>query len=110
MFNLNRTFQKGIAWRLANIRHPGLSLLTLAVVVCLFSACKKSGLFEGAGTVKRISVNVADFNEIVLNDKVNLILTYDSIESVKLEAGENLLDDIGISVTDHKLTINDNTR
>ena len=79
-------------------------------MVLMLPACKKSGLFQGAGATKTVTVAVADFNEIVLNDKVNLILTHDSLESVRLEAGENLLDDISLSVIDQKLTINDNSK
>ncbi|HTE23878.1 GIN domain-containing protein [Flavitalea sp.] len=88
--------------------HSLLSLLLL--VVLLLPACKKSGLFQGAGMIKKVKVNVSDFREILLNDKVNLILTYDSIEQVAIEAGENLIGGISLSVRDNKLIISDDNK
>jgi hypothetical protein len=85
-------------------------LVIVILVTVLLPACKKSGLFQGAGTIKKVKVSVSDFSEIVLNDKVNLVLTYDSIERVEIEAGEHLISDISVSVSDNKLIINDNNK
>jgi putative autotransporter adhesin-like protein len=79
------------------------------LLVVGISGCTKSGLFQKAGPLKKIVMQLPTFNEIVLNDKVNVILTYDSVEEVSVEAGENLLNDVGLVVSDNKLTINDNT-
>lgn len=82
----------------------------LLFIEMLIPACKKSGLFEGAGKIKKVKVDVSDFREIELNDKINLILTYDSVESISVEAGENLLSDIILAVRDNNLIINDNNK
>ena len=89
-------------------RHYLLWLATLTAL--LLPACNKSGLFQGAGTIKKVKVDVSDFREIILNDKVNLILTYDSIEQVAVEAGENLIGDISLSVRDNKIIISDDNK
>jgi hypothetical protein len=85
-------------------------LLVIAFLALALPGCKKSGLFQGAGTMSKVKMTVSDFNEIVLNDKVNLILTYDTDEQVILEAGDNLIEDISLSVRDNKLIINDNNK
>lgn len=75
----------------------------------IFTGCSRSGFFQKAGPLKRSVIKLAKFDEIVLNDKVNLILTYDSLDQVSVEAGENLINDVGLVVADNKLSINDNT-
>jgi hypothetical protein len=81
----------------------------IVVLAGLFAAgCRKNGLFMEAGPTTRIVVTVPEFNEIVLNDKINLFLTYDSIEQVSVEAGANLIPAIAFVVRDGKLAINDN--
>lgn len=85
-------------------------LLMIVITTLVLPGCKKSGLFEGAGNLSKVKVSVGSFNEIVLNDKVNLILTYDSVEQVSLEAGENLMEEIKLTVLDNKLIINDNNK
>ena len=97
---------------LVQIRHLSSHyLMSLVLLVALLlPACKKSGLFQGVGTIKKVKVEVSDFREIVLNDKVNLILTYDSIEQVAIEAGEHLIDGIVVSVRDNKLIISDDNK
>ncbi|RYY18833.1 MAG: DUF2807 domain-containing protein [Chitinophagaceae bacterium] len=84
--------------------------LIMILLSTLVPACKKSGLFQGAGTTNKLKVEVSNFNEIVLNDKINLILTYDSTELVTIEAGANLLNGIILNVRDNKLIINDNNK
>jgi hypothetical protein len=85
-------------------------LLTVMMALLILPGCKKSGLFEGAGTVNKVKMTVGDFSEIELNDKVNLILTYDSVEQVMVEAGINLIEDISLIVRDNKLIIKDNNK
>jgi hypothetical protein len=45
------------------------------------------------------------FHEIVLNDKINLILTQDSIQKISVQGGRNLLSGITTTVQDSILTI-----
>jgi hypothetical protein len=48
------------------------------------------------------------FDEIILHDKINLVLTQDSIQQVRVSAGKNLLSRIQTSVSGNALTIQDN--
>jgi putative autotransporter adhesin-like protein len=82
----------------------------LLLLIILSPGCRKGGLFMKEGTVKRVGRSVDRFREIVLHDKVNLILTYDTVHEVSVEAGENLLAGIMLKVEDGKLTITDENK
>lgn len=89
------------------------SLKLVLFIFCatiLFQGCKKDGLFFTAGETRLVTVKLTSFSEVQLYDKVNLVLTYDSIESVSVEAGENLLTGVSANVTDGKLVIHDNNK
>lgn len=83
-------------------------VMILIVVMVIPVSCKKAGLFREAGAATKMPLTLKTFDEIVLNDKINLILTYDSTEAVVVEAGKNLIDDINLTVTGNKLNIHDN--
>jgi hypothetical protein len=90
---------------------PGtrLRLFVILIIAGLISpGCKKSGLFMETGETRRVSISIDDFEEIILNDKINLFLTYDTTKKLSIEAGENLIPGIGLSVRDGKLSISDN--
>ena len=76
----------------------------------LFS-CKKSGTdcLTSTGKIVREVRNVDDFDSIDMGDKVNLILSEDSVMKVEVEAGQNLLNGIDTKVIDHQLVIRNNT-
>ena len=74
------------------------------------TACKKSGFFVEVGDTKTVILKTDDFEEIILHDKVNVVLTYDTIDQLSLKAGENLISNIETSVADGKLTIKDNNK
>jgi hypothetical protein len=80
------------------------------LLIIFLPGCKKSGFFIKAGDIKTVILQMEDFEEIILNDKINLVLTYDTINQISLKAGENLIHDIETSVADKKLTIRDNNK
>src|SRR5512138_915177 len=87
-----------------------LPLLILIGCYMLCSAgCSKSGAdcFTSAGEVTLEERILPDFDSLVLNDNVNLILTYDSmpIQTVAVEAGKNLLRGITTEVSNGELII-----
>ena len=67
-------------------------------------------LFESTGTLSAEMRTVAYYDEIILHDKINLILRYDTVETIKVEAGKNLLPGIETVVTDGKLIIRDENK
>jgi len=81
------------------------NILFLFLIVLAFTSCSRGScpLSAGSGTME--TRTVAGFNEIVLYDKINLILTQDSIQMVRVGAGKNLVPGIQTSVEDGILTI-----
>ncbi len=72
---------------------------TLIVIlgVIVLSSCKKGFLTDCrliSGEIKTETRNIGLFNNISLNDNVNIIFTNNGNESVMIEAGANLIDGI----------------
>jgi hypothetical protein len=81
-------------------------------VLAIVSSCSKSGpdCFTSTGSITRESRHADDFDTIVANNNVDIILTQDTVNSVEVEAGKNIIDGILTEVADRQLTIsNTNT-
>lgn len=61
-----------------------------------------------SGATASESRSLPSFNQIVLNGKINLILTQDSTQQVTVSAGKNLLPGVQTLVSGNVLTIQDN--
>lgn len=70
----------------------------------LFS-CSKDGCSFSSGVISDQTRNVSPFNEIILFDKINLILKEDSVQSLTVEANKILLPGISTDVSNNILTI-----
>ncbi|MCW3074833.1 MAG: hypothetical protein JWP69_1902 [Flaviaesturariibacter sp.] len=66
-----------------------LFLLSL-FCACFLAQCKKPGCFTDTGTLVSMQRPVAPFHQIVVEDNVQVILTQDTIEQVRIEAGQGL--------------------
>lgn len=80
---------------------------TLLVVACLAISCDKdSKCLKTSGTniTEERLVNQS-FESIELNNKINLIITQDSITSLKVEAGSNLMPMISTEIIHNQLVI-----
>src|SRR5664279_908967 len=82
-------------------------LLCLQVLAC---SCKRDGCTLSPGTRTRETRNLSSFNEIILYDKINLVVTQDSVQRVTVEAGENLVPGIRTDVANNILTIKNNNK
>lgn len=74
--------------------HIALWLLIVAVVI---GGCQKGherDCFKGGGDKAEEEREVASFSRIFLDDNINLVLTQDTVQHVRVRAGENLLDGI----------------
>lgn len=70
---------------------------------------KKCDCLKSTGDIITEIRTVSPFNQIQIEDKINVFLKQDTFYSVKVEAGENLLSDIITEVSDSILEIrNDN--
>ncbi len=88
-------------------------LLVCAVLTALLlNGCAKDGgtCASSSGETTRQVRNVSAFNQIELNNNVNLILTTDSIGPLVVEAGKNLLGGITTEVQEGHLIISNNNK
>ncbi len=66
--------------------------------------------FKRTGSPAISERQLGDFSEIILEDKINLVLTQGRENTIRIEAGGKLLDGIESSITDGKLTIKNTNR
>ena len=80
---------------------------TVLVVVCLAVSCDKDNkcLKTSGNTITEERLINQPFESIELNNKINLIITQDSITSLKVEAGSNLMPMIYTDIKDNQLII-----
>jgi hypothetical protein len=87
----------------------------LMLVSCLLflSSCKKENMcdcMKSTGEVTSESRTLGNFNQIELNDNINLILTQDTVNSVKIQAGKHLLKLIKTDINNGMLYIKNDNR
>ena len=83
--------------------------MVLAIIMTL-QACKKDKCFKSTGKITTEERTLGDFREIILSGNINLYIKQDSMNSVTIEAGANLIPNIVTDVESGVLTIrNDNT-
>lgn len=80
----------------------------LAALLAQITACGKGICLQGAGEVTTEKRAASPFTEIALHNRVNLVLTQDTINSIQVEAGRHLLSGIETSIDNNVLTIGDN--
>ena len=85
----------------------------LFVIFLLVSGCKKAEnrhcfKFNGSQVVKEISLDY--FDKLELHQHVEFVLVQDTINKVILKGGENLLNDISLTVLDNILTVKNNNK
>lgn len=79
----------------------------------VFISCskeKRCDCLKSTGDIITEERSVAPFSQIKIEDKINLFLKQDSFNSVRVEAGENLLSDIITEVNGSVLEIRNNNR
>ena len=83
-----------------------LTLLTLALAWLLCGCTKGGGVcVSTSGQMTTQIRHVSDFNEINIQDNVNLIITTDTANPLVVEAGRNILGGITTTVENNQLTI-----
>jgi hypothetical protein len=82
-------------------------------VLCIFYSCNSedaSNCFQTAGTTIQQEFDVATFNKIIINERIELIIKQGVDQQVIVETGENLMNDIKVSIENNTLVLtNDNT-
>lgn len=88
----------------------------LLIRIFLFSStsaifsCGKNGVLKETGPVTIETRAVGTIKEITLTDKIDLVLTEDSVQLLRVEAGANLLRDIKTELSGSSLTVRDDNQ
>jgi hypothetical protein len=85
-----------------NVRIPSLLFLLFLLRSCIRDGCPLS-----AGSPVTEKRELPPFGQIILYDKVNLVITQDTVHTAQITAGKNLLPGIQTEVSDGVLTIRD---
>lgn len=64
--------------------------------------------FQKAGNIIQEEITVSNFDKILVNRDIELIIKEGVTQSVIIETGENLLNDVTVGVVDGRLTLTDN--
>jgi hypothetical protein len=84
------------------------SILFLFCIALPWQGCQKDGLcdcFKGTGNDITSDRTATAFNTIQLEDKIDLVLTQDTIERITVVAGKHLIDNIETSISNNTLLI-----
>lgn len=79
----------------------------LSAFIVSVTACGKGICIQGTGEVTTETRTATPFNEIVLYNRVNVILTQDTVNTIQVEAGRHLLSGIETTISNNVLTIDD---
>ena len=84
------------------------NLLCFIFGVLFLVSCNKESApdyLQTTGEIINVERDVADFTEIEIYHKINLFITQDTINHLRIEAGKNLIPDISTEVKNGKLII-----
>lgn len=85
--------------------------LKFIVIAALFFACDSENAndcFQKTGAIIQQEMVVESFDKILVNRDIELILKEGLEQKVVVETGENLLNDVEVSVFDGRITLTDN--
>ncbi|MFD1063049.1 head GIN domain-containing protein [Winogradskyella litorisediminis] len=77
----------------------------------LFLSCDSdnaSDCFQTSGAITQTTIAVPNFERILVNRDVELIIKQGSFQEVVVETGENLFNDVSVTVVDNQLILTDN--
>jgi hypothetical protein len=83
---------------------------TIYILILLIFACNSedaNDCFQTTGTIIQEEVEVSNFEKIIVNRGVELIITKTSEYKVIIETGENLINDVKAEVVDNQLVLTD---
>lgn len=85
-------------------------LLIILSLGLLFTCDSESGLdcFQTSGSIIQQNVLISDFNRILVNRDVELIIKQGTDYEVVIETGENLINDVVVEVVGDQLILTDN--
>lgn len=86
------------------------NIINIFALIILFSCNSETAndCFQTAGAIIQQEVVVSNFNVILVNRDVELIVTDGVEQKVTIETGKNLINDVNATVIDGKLILTDN--
>ncbi len=90
---------------------PLMNNLKYLILFFVFFACDSENAgdcFQTTGAIIQEVVNVENFNKILVNRDVELILKDGATQEVIVETGKNLINDVKVEVVDDQLILTDN--
>jgi len=89
------------------------NILKYLVVITLFFSCDSEDAgdcFQTAGKIIQQEISVESFDKIIINERISLVLKEGPIQKIIIETGENLMNDIKISVINNQLIATNNNK
>jgi hypothetical protein len=83
-------------------------IIIISVICVLLNACNKENAWDCIQTTGDMITEereISNFKRIQLEDQINLIITQDTVESLSIDGGENLLPEIITEITGDTLII-----
>lgn len=84
--------------------------LIFVVIIILSSCGKEGGCLKSAGKETSIYRTLTSFDSIVAEDAFEIVLHQDSQYSATITGGENLIPNIGLTVSDNTLYLSNNNK
>lgn len=84
--------------------------ISLLGVLMLLASCNSDSApdcFQAAGNIVRQEVVVSEFSKITVFENVSLVLKQGSEQKVEIESGENLINEVAVSVSGDRLLLRD---
>lgn len=88
-----------------------MRIIKYIILFFLVFACDSetaNDCFQKAGSIIQEQVVVGNFDKILVNREIELILKEGSEQNIVIETGQNLLNDVVVSVEDNRLILTDN--
>ncbi len=82
--------------------------IIIGFLICSCDSENASDCFQTAGNSIEQEFSVTDFNKILVNRDVELIIKQGSEQRVVVQTGDNLLNDVTVEVIDGQLILSDN--
>lgn len=85
--------------------------ITILLLLCvlLFNRCSKPSCLESSGPITSTMRDVSPFHQIDLYNNLNLVLTQDTLEVIRVEAGEHLQPNISTTIENGVLILKNTT-
>ena len=84
-------------------------IIYILLIATFFFSCDSedaSDCLQTAGDIVKVTVDMPNFNKIVVHENVELIVIDGPTQKIEIETGENLLNDIRVEVIDKQLVLN----